>query len=272
MLDVGPGQRSVLVRTARHTPGLRRRATLQRTFRCRQRDRRAVRWRAAGVRTARPSGDQPRRHRPLPVVPAAVRWRRARHRMRSVRRCHRGPSQARSCERGEALVVGRGGISRYCIRASGFAAQRQRRLLRAAHRNIRSCVPARRRHRGARPNRRCCSHRPAHCLQRRCAAGAPPRQPQFFQRQRSSRRLQSGHTRWSRPVIGNRFGHPHPQVLARYRDAGTRVLQTSVHGAVRLRVERDGHFAAPECWRIRHRRFWFVVDADAAAACRPLYS
>ena len=71
---------------------------------------------------------------------------------------------------------------------------------------------------------------------------------------------------------GNRFGHPHPQVLARYRDAGTRVLQTSVHGAVRLRVERDGHFAAPVCWRIRHRRFWFVVDADAAAACRPLYS
>ncbi len=68
---------------------------------------------------------------------------------------------------------------------------------------------------------------------------------------------------------GNRFGHPHSQVLERYRNAGARVLQTAVHGAVRLRVEHDGRFAAPECWRIRHRRFWFVVDADAAVACRP---
>lgn len=65
----------------------------------------------------------------------------------------------------------------------------------------------------------------------------------------------------------NRFGHPHPQVIARYQDAGTRILETARHGAVRLRVEADGSLALPECWRTRHRRFWFIHDAAAARAC-----
>jgi competence protein ComEC len=34
----------------------------------------------------------------------------------------------------------------------------------------------------------------------------------------------------------NRFGFPHPEVLARYRDAGTRVLRTDNNGAVQIRL------------------------------------
>ena len=58
----------------------------------------------------------------------------------------------------------------------------------------------------------------------------------------------------------NRFGHPHPDVLARYRAAGAEILDTSRHGAVRLRVEADGTITAPERWRIDHRRFWYAQD------------
>lgn len=65
----------------------------------------------------------------------------------------------------------------------------------------------------------------------------------------------------------NRFGHPHPEVVARYRDVGIRLLETARHGAVRLRVGNDGSLAPPECWRTKHRRFWFSGDVAAARSC-----
>lgn len=65
----------------------------------------------------------------------------------------------------------------------------------------------------------------------------------------------------------NRFGHPHPEVVARYHGVGARVLETARHGAVRLRIEQDGTLARPQCWRIAHRRYWFTADAVAERAC-----
>lgn len=65
----------------------------------------------------------------------------------------------------------------------------------------------------------------------------------------------------------NRFGHPHPEVLARYHRAGVQVLETARHGAVRLRVGRDGTLAPPECWRVHHRRFWFETNTAPGDAC-----
>ncbi len=58
----------------------------------------------------------------------------------------------------------------------------------------------------------------------------------------------------------NRFGHPHPDVLARYRAVGADILETARHGAVSLRVEADGAITPPERWRIDHRRFWYAQD------------
>lgn len=66
----------------------------------------------------------------------------------------------------------------------------------------------------------------------------------------------------------NRFGHPHAEVMERFRQAGARVLQTAVHGAVRLRVTADGGLLAPECWRVHHRRFWFGASGALDDACR----
>ncbi|WP_395606872.1 DNA internalization-related competence protein ComEC/Rec2 [Pseudomonas sp. B22129] len=51
---------------------------------------------------------------------------------------------------------------------------------------------------------------------------------------------------------GNAFGHPHPQVMARYQAMGSRVYDSAEHGAVRLQL---GTFRPPEVARSQ-RRFW----------------
>ncbi len=51
---------------------------------------------------------------------------------------------------------------------------------------------------------------------------------------------------------GNAFGHPHPQVLERYRALGSRVYDSAEQGAVRLQL---GAFAPPVVARSQ-RRFW----------------
>jgi competence protein ComEC len=38
----------------------------------------------------------------------------------------------------------------------------------------------------------------------------------------------------------NRYGHPHPEVLARYRALGAEIARTDRHGAVEVRLERAG--------------------------------
>ncbi|WP_028694929.1 DNA internalization-related competence protein ComEC/Rec2 [Pseudomonas cremoricolorata] len=51
---------------------------------------------------------------------------------------------------------------------------------------------------------------------------------------------------------GNSFGHPHPQVLARYRDLGLAIGDTAVDGALRLRLGQHGRISGQR----EQRRFW----------------
>ncbi|MPR05236.1 DNA internalization-related competence protein ComEC/Rec2 [Pseudomonas sp. MAFF 212408] len=51
---------------------------------------------------------------------------------------------------------------------------------------------------------------------------------------------------------GNAFGHPHPQVKARYQAVGSRVYDSAEQGAIRLQL---GAFRPPEVARSQ-RRFW----------------
>ena len=51
---------------------------------------------------------------------------------------------------------------------------------------------------------------------------------------------------------GNAFGHPHPQVMARYQQLGSQVYDSAEQGAVRLQL---GAFASPVVARSQ-RRFW----------------
>jgi competence protein ComEC len=53
---------------------------------------------------------------------------------------------------------------------------------------------------------------------------------------------------------GNRFGHPHPDVVARWRDAGAEVLSTPEGGALRIRLQDGGTVATMQ--RAAHRRLW----------------
>ena len=52
----------------------------------------------------------------------------------------------------------------------------------------------------------------------------------------------------------NRFGHPHPEVLARYAALGAEILRTDLDGAVTVRLSASGASALAE--RQRRRRYW----------------
>ena len=52
----------------------------------------------------------------------------------------------------------------------------------------------------------------------------------------------------------NSFGHPHSEVLDRYRDVGSRVWRTDRGGAIRLDFTREGRFV--RLWRDERRRYW----------------
>ncbi|MEO5810736.1 MAG: DNA internalization-related competence protein ComEC/Rec2 [Rhodanobacter sp.] len=54
----------------------------------------------------------------------------------------------------------------------------------------------------------------------------------------------------------NRFGHPRPEVLARYANAGVPVLNTAVAGAIPLDFPADGMAQALPGWRERLPRYW----------------
>ena len=52
----------------------------------------------------------------------------------------------------------------------------------------------------------------------------------------------------------NRFGHPHPAVNARYRQAGSRTLRTDVSGAVLIGISTAG--VQVQSWREVDRKYW----------------
>ncbi len=55
----------------------------------------------------------------------------------------------------------------------------------------------------------------------------------------------------------NRYGHPHPEIQARYRSVGARLMRTDESGAVMVRFEQTGTEIAT--WRGHKRRYWHAV-------------
>jgi competence protein ComEC len=54
----------------------------------------------------------------------------------------------------------------------------------------------------------------------------------------------------------NRFGHPRPEVVARYERAGARLFRSDRHGAVTIELG-PGSAGAPVAQRERRRRYWY---------------
>ncbi len=54
----------------------------------------------------------------------------------------------------------------------------------------------------------------------------------------------------------SRFGHPRPEVMARYAAAGVPVLNTADSGAVGLAFPAGGPARVTGRWRLRDPRYW----------------
>ena len=54
----------------------------------------------------------------------------------------------------------------------------------------------------------------------------------------------------------NRYSFPAPEVVARWREAGAQVLNTSLTGSISLRFRADGTLSVPDLHRVANKRFW----------------
>jgi competence protein ComEC len=61
----------------------------------------------------------------------------------------------------------------------------------------------------------------------------------------------------------NHYGHPHAQVVERYRSHGVVVVRSDQYGAAQWRFAAAG--TTVECWRRDHARYWFNQPAAGAA-------
>ena len=66
--------------------------------------------------------------------------------------------------------------------------------------------------------------------------------------------------------FGNRFGHPHPAVVARYRAVGAHILTTAVSGGLVWRSDRPWEIAATRC---RGAAYWRLAGGTDAAHLLP---
>ena len=60
---------------------------------------------------------------------------------------------------------------------------------------------------------------------------------------------------------GNRWGFPKPDVVARWRSAGARVLNTAESGSISLRLCAENGVSEPLEWRNQRRRIWHEDDS-----------
>ncbi len=69
-------------------------------------------------------------------------------------------------------------------------------------------------------------------------------------------------------VIGcgyrNRFGHPRPDIVARYTNRGTRVVRTDLEGAIALTFAADAPLV-PESARAQRARYWLDLPSPLPA-------
>ena len=67
------------------------------------------------------------------------------------------------------------------------------------------------------------------------------------------------HPRYGVFTVGyrNRFGHPHPQVVARFRELDSNVLRSDTGGLIQLKFGEAGVVASE--YQPSHRRYWHAA-------------
>ncbi len=63
----------------------------------------------------------------------------------------------------------------------------------------------------------------------------------------------------------NRYHHPHPSVLARYRHLGSTVMNTAEEGTIAVEVVAEGGYVVSR-FRHSHRRYWHWLSANEISA------
>lgn len=58
----------------------------------------------------------------------------------------------------------------------------------------------------------------------------------------------------------NRYGHPKPEVVARYRAMNVHMYDSAHHGAITFKLDAHGKIAPPETYRQSGRRYWHAVN------------
>ena len=56
--------------------------------------------------------------------------------------------------------------------------------------------------------------------------------------------------------IGNRYGHPHSRVEARYVDNNVHILNTAIHGAISFKIYPKQAIQAPSTFQQQSKRYW----------------
>ncbi|HLF95693.1 MAG TPA: DNA internalization-related competence protein ComEC/Rec2 [Methylococcaceae bacterium] len=71
--------------------------------------------------------------------------------------------------------------------------------------------------------------------------------------------------RWALIPAGyrNRYRHPSPEILRRYHERGIPTFSSAASGAIRLEFRAAGQPAAPERYRLQHRRYWNLTGSES---------
>ena len=71
--------------------------------------------------------------------------------------------------------------------------------------------------------------------------------------------------RWALIPAGyrNRYRHPSPEILRRYHERGIPTFSSADSGAIRLEFKAAGQPAAPERYRLQHRRYWNLAGSES---------
>jgi competence protein ComEC len=70
--------------------------------------------------------------------------------------------------------------------------------------------------------------------------------------------VEAVHPRWALIPAGylNRFGFPHPTVMARYQAHDVNIMNSGEDGAITIQVKANAGISMPTGWRRQHRHYW----------------